>query len=99
MTVTEGDLATAIWRACLDAGHPVTVPASRHAAATALRALDQPAPMTAWPALMVDLHESLTPGQWANPGHLAAALRRHADLLDRRAHDACVAEAWGTEVA
>lgn len=91
--MTEGDLATAIWRACLDAGQPVTVAASRHAAAEALGHLDAPPPRQAWPALMVELHEGLRWVDWHQPGLLAQALRRHADRLDARAHDACVTDA------
>jgi len=94
MPVGEGDLATAIWTACLDAGHPIGVPASRHAAAAALTICDPPPTGHDWPALMVELHEHVPWTTWANPGLLAEALRRHADRLDTRAHEAMLRDAW-----
>lgn len=91
--MNEGDLATLLHRACRDAGHPITVAASRHAAAEALTHLDPPPPMTRWPALMVELHEHVRPWEWARPGLLAARLRSYADALEARAHAAMVEDA------
>ncbi len=78
----EGWLATAIWRACLHNDHPISVPASRWAAATALHHLGAPLPLLQWPALMADLHDNIA--TWNDPARLAADLRRHADRLDAR---------------
>ena len=90
--MTEGDLATVIWRACTDAGHPIGVPASRHAADAALTAVAHlPGQVAPKPPLMVELHERVLPSEWENPGLLATVLRRHADRLDARAHDAMMA--------
>lgn len=91
--MTEGDLCTAIVVACRNAGHPITVPAARHAAAEALHHLDPPPPRQTWPTLMVELHESMRYTDWGQPGRLAAALRAHADRLEARATDAMIADA------
>ena len=85
--VNEGDLATVIWRACLDADRPIDVPTSRTAAAAVLAALDSlPDRPERRPPLMVQLHERVLPSEWENPGLLASALRRYAGLLDARSH-------------
>lgn len=80
----EGWLATTIWRACLHNDHPITVPASRWAAATALHHLGPPLPIPEWPALCYQLHEAADK-LWYDPARLAVALRRFADGLDSHA--------------
>ena len=80
MADPQGYIATAIWRACLDAEHPISVPASRHAAATAIRLLGEPVPRLEFPPLCVELHEA-TDRLWYDPPRLARALRSFADGL------------------
>lgn len=75
----EGWLATAIWRACLDADEPISVPASRWAAACALHHLGAPVPLLEWPALCMELHENVQ--TWDDPVRLARDLRRFADVI------------------
>ena len=79
MADPEGWVATAIWRACLDADEPISVPASRHAAATAIRLLGEPVPRLEFPPLCVELHEAVH--CWDDPARLAADLRRFADVI------------------
>lgn len=74
----EGWLATAIWRICLDNDEPISVPASRWAAATAIRLLGEPVPRLEFPPLCVELHEA-TDRLWDDPPRLARALRGFAD--------------------
>lgn len=90
--MTEGDLATLIWRACLDAGHTISVPASRHAAAEALWHLGPTPPAMTWPQAVIDLHMAVPTEAWAQPGLLAEALRAHAAGLERAAHEAMLAD-------
>lgn len=91
--MTEGDLATVIWRACADAGHPIGVPASRHAAAQALAVLGQPPALQRVPPLERAFLEDIHPRAWHNAGVLATELRRYAARLDARAHAAMMADA------
>lgn len=83
----------AVWRALVDAGHPVTTSAAsaaadavlEHLAARAeLADLEQWAPAPR-PQLMVDLHESVPWNAWDRPHVLARTLRAYADRLDETA--------------
>lgn len=91
--MTEGDLATIIWRACLQAGHTISVPASRHAAAEALWHLGPTPPAMVWPQAVIDLHTAIPTRAWQHPGLLANALRAHAERLEAAAHQAANTDA------
>jgi hypothetical protein len=88
--MTEGDLATIIWQACLDAGHPISVPASRHAAA-AIHPLIHLEPVDRRPNIARAV-EQLGPHPLTD-GHLAARLHRIADQLDAAHHQAMLDDA------